>query len=209
MTDSEIQKRFAKHTLDVEARRDAKGRLKVYELPAGDGGGTFEVAGINDRYHRQMAQRLRALIADGKHEQAESEAIAYLDAYTDAVDEWHPSEIVEGYLRCVSFNRGPKGAAWVLQYALKFGFSPSLYTGPLDGAFGEGTRRAAAAADEMTLLVALPPARVVYERTKLAWKGSRDETSKFWHGLFARFVNDMKFAMSILIPIAKSGTPLR
>lgn len=197
MTDQEIQRAFARHTLSVEARRDAKGRLKVYMLPPGDGGGTFEVAGINDRYHPKIAKRLRALIEAGQYAQAEEEAVSYLDSYTDAVDEWHADEVVEGYLRCCSFNRGPKGAGWMLQYALKYGFTPALYTGALDGVVGRNTRDAAAKADPETLLFAIYGARVVYERTKLSWKGSRDESSQFWHGLFRRFTQDLVFAQSL------------
>jgi len=38
----------ARRIVDYEARRDAQGHLKVYQLPSGDGGGEREVAGIND-----------------------------------------------------------------------------------------------------------------------------------------------------------------
>lgn len=197
VTDSEIQRAFAQHTLNVEARRDRRGRLVVYPLPPGDGGGTYEVAGINDRYHPRIAARLRDLIAAGRHAEAEQAAVAYLDSYTSAVDEWHPDETVEGFLRCCAFNRGPKGAGWMLQYALRYGFTPALYPGKLDGSVGPATRAAAAKADAETLLPALYGARIVYERTKLPWKGAREESSPFWHGLFRRFTNDLTFALSL------------
>jgi len=197
MTNQEIQRAFARHTLNVEARRDAQGNLKVYPLPPGDGGGTFEVAGINDRYHPEMANRLRDLIRAGRPDKAEQAAIDYLDEYTNAVNGWHTSEVVEGYLRCCAFNRGAKGAGWIFQYALKYGFSPSLYKGELDGLVGPATKLAASKAAADRLLPALYGARIVYERTKTAWKGFRDESSDFWHGLFSRFTHDLVFAESL------------
>jgi len=39
---------MAKSIVDFEVRRDAQGHLRVYNLPAGDGGRHYEVAGIND-----------------------------------------------------------------------------------------------------------------------------------------------------------------
>lgn len=197
MTSQDIQRAFARHTLNVEARRDARGRLAVYNLPSGDGGGAFEVAGINERYHPKMARRLRQLIQDGEYARAEEEATDYIDSYTSGVDEWHEDERVEGYLRCCAFNRGAKGACWILQYALKYAFSPSLYTGELDGDYGKNTKSAAARAEAERLLDGLYGARIVYERTPTAWKGSRDERSQFWHGLFTRFTTDLLFARSL------------
>lgn len=199
MTDAEIQRRFAQYILDVEARRDRNGRLVVYDLPAGDGGGTFEVAGINDRYHRKKANELRSLIQAGKFSTAESEAVAYLEDYTSSVDEWHPDERVEGLLRSCAFNRGAGGAAWMLQYALRYAFYPALYTGKRDRKVGPKTRAAAKKADPTALLTAIYGARVVYERTAIpGLKGKRDESSKFWHGLFRRFTNDLNFALSLI-----------
>lgn len=199
LSQEQIQKAFAKHTLDLEARRDSRGRLKVYRLPAGDGGGNYEVAGINDRYHPKAARKLKALIEAGQHDEAEVYAIDYLDAYTDAVDEWHPDEVVEGYLRCCAFNRGAGGAAWMLQYALKQGFTPSLYKGAMDRKVGPMTWAAARQAGVDELLPALYGARIVYERTAIpGLKGRRDESSQFWHGLFRRFTNDLTFAWGLL-----------
>lgn len=64
----------AAFTFEREARRDRQGRLRVYNPPSGDGGGSFEVAGITARYQPNESRRLRALIAEGKTDQAESEA---------------------------------------------------------------------------------------------------------------------------------------
>ena len=80
----------ARRIVDYEARRDAQGHLKVYHLPAGDGGGEREVAGINDRYHPEVLNRIEGLLAAGKFQEAEDAA----------------------------FNRGPTGAVRILQDAL-------------------------------------------------------------------------------------------
>ena len=56
----DLRRAMAKAIVDFEARRDARGRLAVYRLPAGDGGGSYEVAGINDRYHPTEAAHLAA-----------------------------------------------------------------------------------------------------------------------------------------------------
>src|SRR5262249_60092785 len=57
-----------------EARRDAQGRLMVYTLPPGDGGGRYEVAGINERYHKAECDELVELIRSGRHAEAERRA---------------------------------------------------------------------------------------------------------------------------------------
>jgi hypothetical protein len=41
--------RMAKQIVDFEARRGKRGHLQVYKLPAWDGGGRYEVAGINEK----------------------------------------------------------------------------------------------------------------------------------------------------------------
>jgi len=69
--------------VDYEARRDAEGNVIVYWLPRGDGGGRFEVAGINERYHREEVRRLRRIIEAGDPERAEREAVLYIAGMTD------------------------------------------------------------------------------------------------------------------------------
>jgi hypothetical protein len=75
----------ARRIVDYEARRDARGHLKVYNLPSGDGGGEREVAGINDRYHPEALARIERLLADGKYEEAEDAAADHIRRYTDPV----------------------------------------------------------------------------------------------------------------------------
>ena len=48
MSTPEQRMRMAKQIVDFEARRDKKGHLQVYKLPAWDGGGRYEVAGTDN-----------------------------------------------------------------------------------------------------------------------------------------------------------------
>lgn len=174
--------------VNYEARRDARGRLMVYELPSWDGGGSFEVAGINDRYHPQMAHKLRDLVEDGRHDEAELEVQRYLIGYTDAVKDLSPIPAIEFFLRDSAFNRGPTGAARILQYALRT---------DVDGIVGPDTQALLekAESDPKTLLKALRRGREQYERSPYV---GRDESSPPWPGLVNRWNKATKDAESFL-----------
>ncbi|MBB4379745.1 hypothetical protein SAMN05216573_11638 [Bradyrhizobium sp. Rc3b] len=62
MSTSADRHRMAASILSFEARRDKQGRLTIYRLPADDGGGAYEVAGINERFHPEEARMLADLI---------------------------------------------------------------------------------------------------------------------------------------------------
>jgi lysozyme family protein len=167
----DMRRRMAKAIIDFEARR-VNGKLAVYRLPSNDGGGTYEVAGINDRYHPQQAAKLKALIEAGKHDEAELAAADYLIAYTNAAAEWTTYAGVEFYLRDAVFNRGPKGAARILQRGL--GVED-------DGEIGPTTR---AVMDKLTadeLLTKLRAGREDYERNVVGVRAN------FWRGLVNRW----------------------
>jgi hypothetical protein len=159
--------------LDFEARRDALGRLAVYQLPPGDGGGRYEVAGINERYHKEVCDELVALIGAGRHGDAEARAAEFIARYTDKAA-WTHNPGVEFFLRDCAFNRGPGGAAWILQHAVG---------AETDGQVGPVTLAAAqtAEASPRDLIDALRASREAYERLR------RDETSRFWRGLVNRW----------------------
>jgi hypothetical protein len=152
------------------------GKLQVYKLPVGDGGGAFEIAGINDRYHPSKAGQLKALIESGQHEKAESEAADYIVEYTRCVLKFfqppQAAEVVpaiEFVLRDTAFNRGCKGAAAVLQIAL------GMHA--VDGIIGPMTHREFAKQlvdpGPAALLRSLKLARETYERTSLSGQKQR------------------------------------
>lgn len=107
-----------------EARRDRFGRLIVYTPPDGDGGGAFEVAGINAASHPEEARKLRDLIAAGRYDEAEREANRYIVRYTNPVASLvkasglSRADGVEYFLRDIYFNGGPGGFNKVLNRAL-------------------------------------------------------------------------------------------
>ena len=173
--------------LDSEARRDKQGNLKVYSLPAADGGGSFEVAGINDRYHPEAAWKLKNLLQEGKYFEAEEYIKAYLLAYTDVVTNWTRNPAIEAFLRDTAFNRGPKGALRILQIAL--GVAD-------DGKWGPITQAAMGKYTPSGLLDKLRKARETYELRIAPPVGARKQ---FWAGLQNRWDNALKFSKEFIV----------
>ena len=174
--------------VSAEARRDKLGRLRVYRLPAADGGGTYEVAGINDRYHPEAASRLRDLLAANRQGHAENFIRDYLLDYTSVVTKWTDHPAIEAFLRDTAFNRGPRGALRILQLALKVAD---------DGKWGPKTKAALAAALKHpgALLQNLRTARESYEVRIAPPVGAR---AKFWNGLVNRWNKALSFAETLL-----------
>lgn len=183
----ESQKKWATWIINKEARRDRNGNIMVYKLPSGDGGGSFEVAGINDRYHKKMANKLKSLINEGRADFAEVMAQDYIRSYTSQVASWHDDERVVYFLRDCAFNRGPTGAAKIYQIALRSAGS-SL---KLDGKVGPSTKKAGNRLAAEDLVFRLVLARQTYERR------TRSESSKFWVGLVNRNVDCGQMALGI------------
>jgi lysozyme family protein len=190
MTPAEKRLAMGKAIVEFEGRYK-DGKLQWYKLPAGDGGGEYEVAGINQKYHPAKAAQLKRLIDNAQHDAAEREAAAYIEEYTRGVLRFFPSPQaadanphIEFVLRDIGFNRGVKGAATVLQLALG--------VTPIDGIIGPMSYREFARQLEFpgakNILERLTQARETYERNVFAWKTqSRDESSKFWRGLSNRW----------------------
>lgn len=184
-------RRMAEKILEFEGRFDEQGNLEVYELPEGDGGGTFEVAGINDRYHWIEARRLRDLILSEKHAEARELAIDIIERYTRVADTWAENDGVRFFLRDTMFNRGPGGAARILQDALKRAGANIAR----DGVVGPKTKAAAAGVDARRLLDVLVEARERYERKVVG----RNEKSPFWRGLVNRWRKARAHALTYLL----------
>ncbi len=186
-----LRKQIAQAIVNLEARRNAQGQLRLYRLPANDGGGGYEVAGLNERYHPVEAARLRDLVYSGRFAEAEEYAVAVIAEYTDIVSQWTVVPEIEAYLRDTAFNRGPGGAAKILQIALGV---------RVDGKVGPETLGALRQAerDPDKLLGALRAAREQYE---LRLVGRREN---FWPGLVHRWDNALAFSRTLP---ATSQTP--
>jgi lysozyme family protein len=100
-------------TIDWEARKDKQGNVQVYKLPAGDMGGNFEVAGINDKYHPDAFKRISSLPAQ---ERAQA-AAQYVKEYTAPFVSKLP-ETMRPFAQDLAFNRGMGGATKYIQQGL-------------------------------------------------------------------------------------------
>lgn len=170
--------------------------LSVYMLPPGDGGGTYEVAGINDKNHPEEARALAQLIYDKKYDEAAARAQEYIALQTDSVTAWTTVVALEAMLRDCSFNRGGHGAARILQRALKVDD---------DGYIGHETKAALATypGTSEDLLTAIRAAREQYERDV----AHRDESSPFWRGLAKRWDDALAFSKTFLTPAMPASAP--
>jgi lysozyme family protein len=175
---------------------DAGARLKVSRL----NDGTFEIAGINSRYHEPEARALVTLVEAGKDAEARKRAGDYILQYTDVVREWTKNAGIEFFARDSFFNRGPKGSALIVQRAVGTA---------QDGIVGPATRAALVEqeqADPAALLLRLRAARELHERSlnlagELNGPGQkRDESWSSWRGMVNRWNKAEDVAKSILAP---------
>ncbi len=165
---------MAHEIVNLEARRDAQGHLKVYSLPSNDGGGKYEVAGINTRYNPRECAALVGMIEAGQFKQADEYATDFIARDTDSAALLTTIPAIESYLRDCVFNRGATGAVKILQMALDV---------DADGEVGPNTKKAMAEAekDPAHLLAGLRAAREAYE---LKVAGRREN---LWKGLVSRW----------------------
>jgi hypothetical protein len=184
--------RMGRLILSYEARRDSAGRLMVHPLPPEDRGGSYEVAGINDKYHPQQAAHLRDLVRSGRHAEAEAAAIEFIVQYTNVAASWTTNAGVEFMLRDCVFHRGPRGAALILQRALNV---------EADGIIGPATRKALAGIGPAELLDRLRAAREGYERDVAGVRPT------LWPGLSNRWDKALRDARRFMLetPTATAG----
>jgi hypothetical protein len=146
----------AGNTINWEARRDRQGNIAVYDIPAGDYGGTREVAGITDKYHPEAFKRISTL----PPERREAAAAEYVLNYTSPVASLVPDPL-KAQAVDLSFNRGPTGYTRLVQEGLnRIGIPVKV-----DGAFGQKTLDAIKQADPMRLIDATEDAYMAKERT--------------------------------------------
>jgi len=167
----------ARKTVDFEARKDKAGNVAVYQLPSGDGGGTFEVAGINDRYHPGEATRLASL----PPEQRAEAAAQYVRKYTAPVVDVMPQP-VKAFTQDMVFNRGPTGAVRYFQRGLN-SLGQNL---AVDGQLGPKTLAAIGAVEPKALMRAASLAQLEDERRMAERNPARQ---KFMAGLESRIRN--------------------
>jgi hypothetical protein len=164
-------------TIQWEGRRDKQGNLEVYKLPSGDMGGSFEVAGINDRYHPEAFKEISSL----PPEQREEAAAEYIQSYTAPLVSKLPEKI-QPFTQDLAFNRGLGGATRYLQQGLNaLGQKVSV-----DGAMGQKTLEAISKVQPRALMQAASQAQLDDEYRKAEIDPRR---KKFIPGLENRIRN--------------------
>lgn len=174
-----------------EARLDSAGHLRVYQLPPGDGGGSYEVAGVCDKFHPELAARLKSLVEGGYHEAALQEVRTHVAAIIAPVAMLHRDQSANWFMCDLCYNRGETGAKLIAQRALK---SMGLYAGGLDGVWGPKSQKGFAAeeASGPELVPRLFAAWIDYEHeAKHRYLGN-----PFWQGLLTRRVDLLRFTLN-------------
>jgi hypothetical protein len=167
----------AKTTVNWEGRRDKKGNLSVYALPAGDMGGDYEVAGINDRYHPEAFRRIAGLPAQDREEAAAK----YISEYTAPLVSRLP-QAIQPFAQDMAFNRGMGGATKYIQEGLNsLGVKVAV-----DGAIGPKTLAAIGGVNPKQLMIAASQAQLNDERARA---GADPRRKKFIVGLENRINN--------------------
>jgi hypothetical protein len=147
----------AKTTVNWEGRRDKKGNLSVYALPAGDMGGDYEVAGINDRYHPEAFRKIAGLPAQDR----ETAAAEYISQYTAPLVSQLP-QAIRPFAQDLAFNRGMGGATKYLQEGLRsLGQNVAV-----DGAIGPKTLSAIGSVSPRDLMIAASQAQLNDEKAR-------------------------------------------
>jgi len=167
----------AKTTVNWEGRRDKKGNLSVYALPAGDMGGDYEVAGINDRYHPEAFRKIAGLPAQDR----EGAAAEYISQYTAPLVSKLPPAI-QPFTQDLAFKRGLGGATKYIQQGLNtLGQKVAV-----DGAIGPKTLSAIGSVSPRDLMVAASQAQLNDEKARASADPRR---KKFIVGLENRINN--------------------
>jgi lysozyme family protein len=167
----------ALETVKFEGRFDHNGNLTIYKLPDGDGGGSYEIAGINDKYHPEEFKRISSLSA----EERAKEAARYIKEYTSPLVSKLP-EVMQAFTQDLAFNRGMGGAAKFIQKGLNsLGVKVVV-----DGKIGPKTLEAINKVHPRALLQAISNAQLDYEY-ELAYNDS--SRKKFISGLENRIRN--------------------
>lgn len=112
--------------MNMEARRDSLGNLSVYTLHPADGGGEYEVAGINVKHHPEEAARLKRMIESGADNEAVEREVMHIyqnitQEGKDMVAPATNSRGIELFMRDCTLNHGAGGAASILRKAVGVG----------------------------------------------------------------------------------------
>lgn len=149
--EQDVLQTAALKTIDWEARKDKQGNVQVYKLPAGDMGGNFEVAGINDKYHPDAFKRIASLPAQDRAQAAAQ----YVKEYTNPFVSKLP-QAIQPFAQDLAFNRGMGGATKYIQQ----GLNTLGQRVAVDGGLGSKTLQAINQVDPKALMRAASDAQL-------------------------------------------------
>jgi hypothetical protein len=97
--------------------RMKNGKLQVYAPPSGDGGGAYEVAGITARYQPKEAARLKALIDEGRNDEAAAAARDFYRQRAAPFTRYTDNKGIQLQITDTVHHRGEGGLRSILQRA--------------------------------------------------------------------------------------------
>jgi hypothetical protein len=149
-----------------------EGRIPPRVFIAPDG--RPEIAGITQKDHPQKYAELKRLLDEGKTQSVMDGVVAYYLEYTAPAQNWTDRAGPEFFLRDCILNRGPTGAAEILQMALGV---------TIDHQVGPATRGELAALNSDQAIDKLRAARERYEDKKYPQRRSSNQ----WQGMLNRW----------------------
>lgn len=155
--------------------------IKVISPAVGDGG-AFEVAGITEKHHPTTANQLKDLVESGQQAKAKQVLYDYYLAYTAFAANWTRAAGVEFSLRDSGIHRGPRGAAIILQKAVRVAE---------DGQVGPDTKEAMSRLSAEELIARIADARPVYEEEEYGHR------AQFWNGFVNRWNRTEQWALEM------------
>lgn len=114
--------------------------LRVMRLPEGDGGGTYEIAGICDGIEPKVFNSIKVELEAGNRDKAWDMCIDYVEKKTHNGQVWSPENLaIEFFLRDIIFNMGDGGCVNVMQRTINYFGETKV---DVDGAWGPKTKAA-------------------------------------------------------------------
>lgn len=171
--------------------------LRVMRLPEGDGGGTYEIAGICDGIEPKVFNSIKVELEAGNRDKAWDMCIDYVEKKTRNGQVWSPENLaIEFFLRDIIFNMGDGGCVNVMQRTINYYGETKVV---VDGAWGPKTKKAweelLSIIVPVNLLLAL--ARCRDQRYKaIATANSKKE--KFLAGWYSRTLKAKTYAKKLL-----------
>lgn len=195
----EIRNRMAAKILNMEDYKiTGPESLRVTRLPSGDGGGTWEIAGICDGIEPDVFNRIKALLDKGLREEAWEECLSYVLESTATIASYLPNYGFgyEFMVRDLAFNMGNAGAIKVIQSMFN---RESFDEIAVDGKWGIKTQTAllgltACLPEDYTIGALDRAARARYESIVKA----NPIKKKFLKGWLNRCAERVKFAETIM-----------